>query len=147
MNTQKTRGRRRTVALVAAGAVALGLSIPTAAHAEGSYTSYITQAQPTFMSRTWNDKNLDPTATKVTLTGCKANAAGKAAGTTPVKSVTVELWSTAGKLATIKRSTCGTYDFGRKGKSTFWFVISEINGHRTAERKIFLDVSTVMVTY
>lgn len=145
----RSNPRRRNIRrglLAAAAAVALVAGVPTAAHAEGSFTSYINQAQPTFESRTWGDKNLDSVSTKITLTGCKANAAGKPSGSTAVKSVTVELWSTAGKLASIKRA-CGTYDFGRLGRSTFWFKISEINGYKGADRKIFLDVNTVKVTY
>jgi len=133
---------------LAIGALAVGVlvAVPTAAHAEGSYTSFVNQAQPGFLSRTWGDGNLDGAATKITLTDCKANKAGKTPGTTAITSVSVALYRGT-SLLTIKKQKCGTYDFGRQSSGTYRFKITAVNGITDGDRSIFLNVDKVTVSY
>lgn len=130
--------------MIAGLAISL-VGIPSAAHAEGSFSTYIKQGQPGFSSRIWNDYNVDGASTIVTLTGCKANKPGAASGTTSVSSVKVSLYRNDIFVKAISRA-CGTYNFGRQGSGYFRFAMSAING-TTAFRSIFLNVSTVKVQY
>ncbi|QWS33241.1 hypothetical protein [Curtobacterium aetherium] len=116
-------------------ALALVLGTATAAHAEGSWTSDMTQVQPTFESRTWADKNLDAAHTIITLSNCRGNAAGKSVGSKRITSVRITL---SGGASITK--ACGTYDFGRTADSHYnSFKVSAINGKTGAKRKIFLN--------
>lgn len=133
--------------VVVAGSLVFGGA--TAAHAEGNFTSYLTQVQPTFISRDWTDKNRDATNTVITLSNCKVNKGGAASGSTKLSSV--EVWLHYGDAYTKPKKlkkACGSYNFGRvTGRDTTdFFEIYAINGVTDRGGKIFLNAD-VKVTY
>lgn len=132
-----TAPRRHVGRAVAAGVAALAIVLgsATAAHAEGSWNSDMTQVQPSFTSRYWGDKDLDSAHTIITLSHCKGNAGGKSVGSTAIKSVKVTL-DTGASIT----KACGSYDFGRTAASNYnRFTITAINGVTNARKKIFLN--------
>lgn len=150
-NSRRRIAAPLTIATVLTGVVLLdGVTQP--ASAEGGYTSYIQQAQPSFSSRFWADNNNDGNSTIVTLSGCKANGAGQAPGSVSVRSVTVVLKRYSTVVGSITKA-CGTYNFGRTpggaagASNGFHFEISEINGATSADRTVFLDASSASVSY
>ncbi|QWS33242.1 hypothetical protein [Curtobacterium aetherium] len=140
-----TKAKVGSAALVTASLVFGGA---TAAHAEGNFTSYMTQVQPTFYSRDWTDNNRDATSTVITLSHCKVNKGGARVGSTKLSSV--EIWLHYGDAYTkpkkIKKS-CGTYNFGRiSGRDTGnSFEIHAINGITDRGAKIFLNADVKVV--
>lgn len=147
MKRQVRRGGK--VAAVMTLALALVIGGASAAHAEGSFTSYLTQVQPTFSSRDWTDKNRDSNSTVIKLTNCKVNKGGATSGSTKLSSV--EVWLYYGDAYTkpkkIKQA-CGTYNFGRVvGRDTGCsFEIHAINGVTDRGAKMFLNAD-VSVSY
>lgn len=130
------KGGRRLAQSIAAASLAVAFTVgtATAAHAEGNWSSDMTQVQPTFESRRWADNNIDAAHTVITLSNCKGNAKGKKSGTTAITSVKIQLED--GPAITHK---CGTYDFGRLPAGTTTFKVAAINGKTGADRKIFLN--------
>ena len=127
-------------------AVTLVLGGASAAMAEGSFSTSITQAQPTFQSRTWTDNNVDAVRTKVTLSNCKANVGGQAPGTLTLSNVEITLFRNGAAVST-KSQKCGTYDFGLVGKGDFYFKITSINGNTAANRNTFVNANPVSIQY
>lgn len=143
----KKLGVKTKISSVALLTAALVLGVGTAAHAEGSYTSSMTQVQPTFWSRSWTDNNRDSSHTIVKLTHCKVNLGGKNPGSTALKSVTLEFSNAEGYSKTVTHA-CGTYDFGRPPRAATYgsFFVQAINGQTQAGAKIFLNAD-VSVSY
>jgi hypothetical protein len=142
-------GTKAKVGAAAAMTAALVFGGATAAHAEGNFTSYMTQVQPTFSSRHWTDNNRDANSTIIKITNCKVNKGGAAVGSTKLSSV--EVWLYYGDAYTkpkkIKQA-CGSYNFGRvSGRDTDnEFEVHAINGVTDRGAKIFLNAD-VSVTY
>jgi len=141
------RIRDKIGAIALLTAVIAGTAVtPAFAAAEGSFTSSLSQAQPGFGSRTWTDKNSTTQTTTVKLTGCKVNLGGAAPGSTTLKSVGVALIKNGSIVGNISKA-CGTYDFGRLGAGQYYFRISDVNGTPCCDNRIFLNASSVVVTY
>lgn len=143
---------RTTAAAVIASAGLFLSGTGIAYAAEGSFTSYLTQVQPGFQSRTWTDNGSTSDSTSITLSGCAVNKAGAAYGSTSLSSVEITLYSNTGWFGTPRKlkslsKACGTYSFGNYGSGSYWFVVSKINGNSSANRTIFLNASTVRVSY
>lgn len=134
-------------ALAGLCAAALLLAGTSPAHAEGSFESFINQAQAGFTSRTWTDSRLDSTPTKITLSACALNKGGAKAGSSSLNSVGVSLYRDGKYVRTISKK-CGVYDFGNPGKGTYHFRIEELNGKTAIDgRTFFLNVGGVKVQY
>lgn len=142
MPTNAAKKLTLTTVLLSAVLALSPLSLGTA-HAEGSFTSYMTQVQPLFYSRTWKDSNTDSTSTVVTLSNCKTNRGGAAPGTSALQSVGVSLYRGGTHVSTITQK-CGTYNFGRQRSGDYRFRIASINGSRLHEGKYFLNASVAV---
>lgn len=139
-------GGKVKVSAIAVIAASLVLGGATAAHAEGNFGSYMTQVQPSFTSRVWQDNNRDSASTVIKLSNCKVNKGGKVPGSTKLKSVKVSLTSGASKAKTLTQP-CGSYNFGRVPAGKFnSFTIEAINGETQRGAKIFLNAD-VTVNY
>jgi len=139
-------GVKARVSAVGVVATALVLGGATAAHAEGNFKSYMTQVQPTFTSRSWEDKNRDGASTIVKLSNCKVNAGGKVPGSSKLKSIKVTLHYGGGKTKSLTQA-CGTYNYGRVSADNYnSFEITAINGQTARGAKMFLNAD-VAVSY
>lgn len=106
------------------------------------------QVQPGFGSRTWTDNNLDGTTTSVTLSGCKVNRRGQAAGSTPISSITLGLYGPGGYGSERSLNGCGTFSSGDMGSGNYYFRVQAISGiNATSGSRIFLNASGVSVKY
>lgn len=145
----KDKRKKNLKMTIAAMGVAAGLVlVPTVAFAEGSFSSSLNQVQPGFGSRSWTDNNLDGTTTSVTLSGCKANAGGKAPGTLAIRSITIGLYGPNGYYSERSRSSCGTFSWGDMPKGTYMFRLQALNGvTATSGGRVFLNASGVSVKY
>lgn len=147
---EKTSAKKKPLKkVVAAMALSAALIlVPTVAFAEGSFTSYMSQAQPSFSSRTWSDQNLDSVKTTVTFSGCKANYGGKAPGTLAISSIDVSLYRGSTYLGYKRVAGCGSFVWSDMPKGSYHFYLEAVNGITPLSgTRVFLNVAKVTVSY
>ncbi len=125
----------------------LALGVPRIAYGvEGTFTTYVTQVQPGFAGRSWQDAGHTKDATVITLANCKVNKGGAAYGSSTLSSVSITLYQNGKAVKTIKQK-CGTYNFGNYGPGRYYFTISAINDNKSANRTTFLNADPLKVSY
>lgn len=93
--------------------------------AEGTINTSMTQVQPGFQSRTWADRNSTADATTVTLSACRVNRGGGAAGSVALRSVGLAMFQDEVIVGNIVKA-CGVYNFGRTPAGNYYFRITEV---------------------
>jgi hypothetical protein len=125
------RNYRRVFAAASMAACGLGMfAVP--AHAEGSWSSSVTDVRQGFESRRWDDRNSDGASTLVQFSNCTYKFAG---GAKSGDHIAVELWraidnwpdSSKGSK-TLYCNSSATGNWGDVQSSTYYFAIGPVNG-------------------
>lgn len=122
------------IALTAAAAVAVSLTLATPASAEGSWSSYISNWSGGEESRRWTDNHSDSASTTVGFSGCDFHGGSVA---------NLELQRVRDFLPDVshgsRNNTCNTRSWGEiQTRGQFYFVYRSTH---------YLDVSTVTTRY
>lgn len=122
------------------GVAAAALFVPSTAHAEGTFNSYLRGVGTDYESRVWEDRNVDSENGYVYIGSCRA--AGESRG---LSSVLVDVGRVrTGPDAQVKRGlTCNgaSVFFGDVGAGKYYFEVEDIN---VATR---MDADQVKVVY
>lgn len=131
---------QRAVRAAVTGAAILSFSAVTPAHAEGSWSSYISNWIAEDESRRWDDRNTDSVSTSVGLNGCSSSP-------TSFRSVTLAVYKDVfgpDDNKGNKDNTCGTNYWGDLSSGTYYFSAELINKNATGYR---FSASAVYVRY
>ncbi|MEV8016192.1 hypothetical protein AB0O76_07590 [Streptomyces sp. NPDC086554] len=139
--------RKRKIASIAAGAVAIaGLGIGPA-FAEGGFGSEIKAWATGKDSRHWNDNNRDGVSTTVKFSRCKAHNGGS--GENRFKYASLQLKKERSALpdpvVARDKNYCDTSSFGDRSKGGYYFNYSNLNGYDQTGYKLW--VKKVAVKY
>ncbi|MFD5557619.1 hypothetical protein ACFWIA_27735 [Streptomyces sp. NPDC127068] len=102
------------------GAVLLGVAGVVPAHAEGSFSSYISAWQPGDESRRWTDGNRDSVKTSVRFRGCESDGGGG------FRKAQLKLWRDVfgpDKHQGTRTNTCKTATWKDVSKGTYYFEL------------------------
>ena len=116
--------RWRTILASSLVVVFTGLGVAPA-HA-ASFSSSMSQVQPTFQSRSWSDTTAGTTT--ITLSACAGNSGGNPPSSGYVKTVRIALYRNNTLVASATRAPCGAFTFASQQAGTFYFRVAAING-------------------
>lgn len=132
--------RSRAIRGASLGAAILSLAAIAPAHAEGSWSSYITNWTTGNESRRWSDGNNDSVSTSVGLGGCSASP-------TAFRNVTLAVYKDVfgpDDNKGNKDNNCGTNSWGDLASGKYYFSVELINQNATGFR---FSATSVYVKY
>lgn len=135
--------RVKRAALIGVSSLCLVLSTISPAHAEGSWSSSVSNALTGFTSRSWTDNNSDATATRTVWSGCST-----VTGT--YRNTTLDLarnrtWPLPDVTYGERTSSCGTFNWGRMTDvGSYHWTIKRINDSASGWR---VNVSSTTTYY
>jgi hypothetical protein len=117
--------KQRIVAGSTLGLIAFG-AFATPAHAEGSWSSSISNWLTGKESRQWTDNNTDSVSTTVSLSGCSIPNGQR------FENVTLGLYRDRSVLPDVSKgertNACGNFGWGDVEAGTYHFTLKKING-------------------
>lgn len=139
----------RMLQRIGVGLAVLGITVgmTTAAFAEGSWSSYISEALSGFDSRQWTDNNSDGTNTSIRFDGCVDVNAGYIATSAEVQLTRETPWYQPEVNMGRKTLDCGSSDtrsWGQVQASNYHFTLIKIGGNVSGGR---INVAYVQVGY
>lgn len=132
LSRKGSRSSRRVGATLILAVVAM-MGIVGIANAEGSFTSHLDNVAPGFVSRTWNDGNIDAHATRVRTYNCWNNRWFREEARPTYELIRINTAGPATSFGRVEAPNCkgDRYAYAtwpRPGKGTFRFVYRLVNG-------------------